>query len=206
MARDRDILVRRIPARDVDRLRRLRECWPHDISQAAACRVAINRGLDASPEIQEGEMTQSVVTYSTLAPGVQLDLCPTCAEMDKPLGHQLVQVQHGAHDGVCERCSADEDPGPVRLLETYSRDKYSVYGLWEVTTPDLDTIEIAAVVGVQGYQRATADAAANWRGLIDVWHQDDSDLGGLTPERVEDAVEVLERERVAIVDRYVEGD
>jgi hypothetical protein len=56
MARSKDIKVRRIPARDVGRLRRLRECWPHDISQEEACRVAINRGLDVSPEIQEGEM------------------------------------------------------------------------------------------------------------------------------------------------------
>ena len=45
-----------------------------------------------------------VVTYSTPLPGVELDLCAQCAELDHPLGYSLGQVQHGAHWGVCQCC------------------------------------------------------------------------------------------------------
>lgn len=48
-----DVLIRNVPARDLARTEALQRAWPHDISRAEALRIAITRGLDASPELEE---------------------------------------------------------------------------------------------------------------------------------------------------------
>ena len=84
------------------------------------------------------------------------------------------------------------------LVETYSRDRWSIYGLWSVEL-DLDIVQIAAVVGVPPYQVSTAEAAGTGRGMATAWFENSGDWEGLTEDRREEALSMLIGEAAAIV-------
>lgn len=91
------------------------------------------------------------------------------------------------------------------LLETYSQDRHTRYGLWSVTLGD-DEVEVAAVIGVPQSLQGTADAAHNGAALADAWYNDASDHDGLTAEQRDEALGVMTSEARRIYGELLEQD
>ena len=79
----------------------------------------------------------------------------------------------------------------IDLIDEYSRDDWTIYGLWLVELYD-EVVELAAVVGVPKYLQATAKAAGGANPHVcDAWFNDSSDWGDLDQKQKEEALNLL---------------
>ena len=88
----------------------------------------------------------------------------------------------------------------VTLIETYERDDYGIWGLWEVDTGE-DVVRIGACVGVPRSQHSAYDAGADLASLATAECVADGDDDGLTDAQRESALAVLSEHAAAILER-----
>ncbi len=63
------------------------------------------------------------------------------------------------------------------LVEVFSADRFTVYGLWRLTLAGGVIADVGCVVGVPEYQQGSARAAVSHRGYVSAWFGDSSDYG-----------------------------
>ena len=91
----------------------------------------------------------------------------------------------------------------IELLEEYSQDGWTVYGLWSVELEGGEVVVVGAVVGVPEYQQGTAKAAGGASpAMCDAWFNDSTDWSDLEPEQKEGALNLLALNAYSLLEEH----